>query len=151
MKLAEALIRRSDLQRKQEHLCARVLLNVKVQDGEAPSENPNALLKEMDAVHDELTRLVKSINVTNVMSHLKSGMSLSDAIVERDLLLKTRNHLSKIAAEASELQHRYANTEIKTVTLIAVAVLQKKNDALSKQHRELDTLLQEANWLTEIV
>lgn len=150
MKLAEALMKRSDLQRKQEQISARILLNVKVQEGESPSEDPNDLLKELHEVHEALKELVKRINRTNVLSLLDDDRTLSDAIVERDLLLKTRNHLSKIASEASEKQHRYSNAEIKTISLVDVASLRKQIDQMSKEHRILDVKLQEANWLTDL-
>jgi hypothetical protein len=44
MKLAEALLRRADMQKKLASLKSRIAENVKVQDGDTPSENPNELL-----------------------------------------------------------------------------------------------------------
>ena len=48
MKLAEALILRSDLQKRIEQLKNRLRNNVMVQEGDRPSEEPEVLLKEFD-------------------------------------------------------------------------------------------------------
>ena len=44
MKLAEALLLRADMQRKLESLRERIGRNTVTQEGEKPSEDPNALL-----------------------------------------------------------------------------------------------------------
>ena len=49
MKLAEALILRADIQKRIEQLKSRLADNAKVQEGEKPSEEPKALLAELDA------------------------------------------------------------------------------------------------------
>ena len=54
MKLAEALLIRSDLQKKLFQLKARIANNVKVQDGDSPNEDPNALIIEANQVITEL-------------------------------------------------------------------------------------------------
>ena len=47
MKLAEALIRRSDIQKRIEQLRARLVMNALVQEGDQPAENPQELLAEL--------------------------------------------------------------------------------------------------------
>ncbi|KCW30188.1 DIP1984 family protein, partial [Acinetobacter baumannii] len=47
MKLAEALLLRSDQQKKIISLKQRINANVLVQDGDQPSEDPNELLKQV--------------------------------------------------------------------------------------------------------
>ena len=49
MKLAEALAIRKDTQKRIEQLKSRVLNNVRVQEGDMPSEEPKELMKEMGA------------------------------------------------------------------------------------------------------
>ena len=46
MKLAEALMERSDLKTRIEQLAARLNENAKVQEGDEPAENPAELLDE---------------------------------------------------------------------------------------------------------
>ena len=44
MKLAESLLIRSDMQKKLAQLQGRINANIKVQEGDTPSEDPNALM-----------------------------------------------------------------------------------------------------------
>ena len=50
MKLAEALIARADYQKRNEQLKRRISLNLKIQEGELPAEDPNAMLAELIAI-----------------------------------------------------------------------------------------------------
>ena len=59
MKLAEALLLRSDLQTKLASLQQRINSNVLIQEGDQPSEDPNALIKEAFAVNSELHALIQ--------------------------------------------------------------------------------------------
>ena len=55
MKLAEALQLRGDLQKRLEQLTSRLYNNATVQEGEAPAEDPAALLEEyLDRCQEEL-------------------------------------------------------------------------------------------------
>lgn len=54
MKLAQALILRSDTQKRIEQLKVRLLSNAKTQENESPSEDPKLLLKELDKLTSEL-------------------------------------------------------------------------------------------------
>ena len=65
MKLASALSERADLQRRLSELTSRLNNNAKVQEGEEPAENPQELLKEMDAMLERLEWLMTRINLTN--------------------------------------------------------------------------------------
>ena len=47
MKLAEALLIRSDMQKKLAQIKGRIRSNVKVQEGDTPNEDPNALMIEV--------------------------------------------------------------------------------------------------------
>ena len=50
MKLAEALLLRADLQKRIEQIESRLLRNAKVQEGETPAEDPQALLARRDCL-----------------------------------------------------------------------------------------------------
>ena len=65
MKLAEALIMRSDCQKRIAQLKSRLLANARVQENEAPAERPEDLIKELELVSEQLVDLVKRINRTN--------------------------------------------------------------------------------------
>lgn len=151
MKLAEALILRADLQKRAAQLEERLLGNLLVQEGEAPSENPNALLKEWEEVNRALTALLPLIHRTNLQTLLPNGETLTDAIVHRDSLDRQMNLLRRAAKGASERFNRYSSSELKMVPTVQAGELQKRADDLARQRRELDTLIQQTNWLTDLL
>ena len=62
MKLAEALVLRSDTKKRLEQLRARFNSSALVQEGEAPPEDPQQLLSELEVMIREFERLVIAIN-----------------------------------------------------------------------------------------
>ena len=66
MKLAEALSIRKDLQTRISELTARLVNNVKIQEGDEPAEDPKDLLKELDSCLKQLEEYIYRINVTNM-------------------------------------------------------------------------------------
>ncbi|WP_213973875.1 DIP1984 family protein [Tepidanaerobacter acetatoxydans] len=151
MKLAEALILRSDLQKRIEQLKNRLRNNVMVQEGEKPSEEPGVLLEELDDCLLELTDIIKRINKTNNATKFDKEWTLADALAERDKLWEKRLVLSHITEAASVKQDRYSRTEIKYISVVNVKELQKQIDKLSKEYRELDTKIQGLNWTIDLI
>ena len=150
MKLAQALILRSDTQKRIEQLKVRLLSNAKTQENESPSEDPKLLLKELDKLTSELFRLICSINLTNSSAKF-DGFSLTEMIAKKDALVLKANVLREFATSASQKVDLYSNSEIKILSTVNVAALQKQVDALSKEIRELEMKLQEANWTVDLV
>ena len=150
MKLAEALILRSDLQKRIEQLRVRLNNNAKVQENDEPSENPEELLNELDSNINQLKVLIKQINKTNCVT-VSNGQTLADLIAERDTLTLKSNILRGFLNIAGQKVNLYSTTEIKIMSTVDVPALQKELDLLSKKIRETDTELQQANWLTELI
>jgi len=150
MKLAQALILRADTQKRLEQLKGRLLDNAKMQENERPSEDPKLLLKELDRLSDELFRLVLAINLTNSSAKFE-GASLTEMIAKKDTLSQKASVLREFAKSASQKVDLYSNSEIKILSSVDVAMLQKQIDELSKEIRELDMKLQEANWQVDLV
>lgn len=150
MKLAEALILRSDLQKRIEQLRVRLNNNAKVQENDEPSENPEELLNELDNNINQLKILIKQINRTNCVT-VSSGQTLANLIAERDTLTLKSNILRGFLNIAGQKVNLYSTTEIKIMSTVDVPALQKELDLLSKKIRETDTELQQANWLTELI
>lgn len=151
MKLAEALILRSDLQKRIEQLRVRLSRNVKVQEGDTPAEDPDEILNELDQTLTQLETIIRKINHTNANTPFADGMKLSDALAKRDLLGKRRDILSEAVNLASIKQDRYSKSEVKFFSTINVSQVQKEIDRLSKEYRELDTRIQELNWKTDVM
>lgn len=150
MKLASALVERSDLQRKISELSNRLNTNAKVQDGEEPAEKPEELLEELDSVMTRLEELVTKINLTN-SSVVVEGKTLTKWLAKRDCLKQRIGLLRGFLNSASEKIDRYSRAEIKIVSTVNVKALQKDVDALSKTLRETDEKIQEINWTTELL
>lgn len=150
MKLAEALIHRADLMKKISTIKERIRMNLLVQEGEKPSEDPKVLLRSFHASMDELTRLISAINHTNAITKFDEKRTLSDAIAERDSLLKKSNTYAAFASESVPSFDRYSTSEIKKIAVLDAKALNKESDRYSKMYRELDLKLQEKNWQTEL-
>lgn len=150
MKLAEALILRSDCQKRIEQLKIRIQNNIIVQEGDSPSEDPIVLIRLLKDTQKELEILIKRINRTNNNTQFEENKTLADVLVERDLLLERRNILANIATIASQREDRYSNSEIRKVSVINVSAIQNEVDNLSKEYRELDTRIQEKNWTVDL-
>ena len=151
MKLAEALVLRADTQKRLEQLKFRLVRSAKVQEGDEPAENPARLLAELEEVARQLVDLIRRINRTNSNATLPDGATLSDALATRDVLLKRRGVYAELANAAAIGQERYSRSEVKFKSTVSVSEIQSQVDALSKEYREIDSRLQEANWAIELV
>lgn len=150
MKLAEALILRADTRKRLEMAKARLLRVVKVQEGDKPAEDPAALLTEIDTLVSSHTALIKRINRTNVVARLDDGRTLAEAIADRDGLRLRHSTITEAIDQAVIRQDRMTKGEIRFATTVNVAALQRQADDLAKDHRELDTKIQAANWTVEL-
>lgn len=151
MRLAEALILRADAQKRLDQLKQRLLRNAKVQEGDAPAENPVDLIAEVDRVATDLTRLIQQINRTNAASALTDGTTVSDALARRDVLARLHAVYRDLAATATVDQTRYSRSEVKFVSTVDVAATQRRADDLARQHRELDAAIQATNWSLDLL
>lgn len=149
MKLAEALSLRKDCQKKIEQLRMRIINNVKVQEGDEPSENPEELMKELDSCLKQLQSLIFRINVTN-MKTVNNGKTLTELLADRDVLSKRVQTLREIFDNASSGQDRYSHSEIRIVTTIDVKALRRQIDQLSADLRVLDIEIQSLNFTVEV-
>jgi len=151
MKLAEALMLRKDYQVKIDKLETRILDNIKIQEGEEVSENPDELLKELSETLDKLNIVIQQINHTNNITMLNEQVTLSNALSERDSISRKRGILEHLVRSASIKQSRVSRSEIKFITTVDVKKLQKEIDDLSKEYRVIDTKIQGHNWLVDLV
>ena len=150
MKLASALTERADLQKRISELSTRLNNNAKVQEGETPSEDPGELMDELDKDLKRLEELMARINRTN--NATKAGeKTLTDLIAKRDCLKQRISILRDFLNRSSEKVSRYTKTEIRILSTVSVAELQKEVDRCSKELRETDETIQSLNWTTELL
>jgi len=151
MKLATALSERSDIQKRLAQLQVRLNNNAKVQQGDQPSENPAELLKELDSLIKREEELVSKINLTNSLTKIENGVTITELLAKRDTLKTKLSILREFLDNASAKANRYSRTEIVMESTVVVSEQQKKLDKLSKQFRELDEQIQQLNWTTELL
>ncbi len=150
MKLAEALSERKAIKAKMEDLKQRIYRNAQAQEGEAPTEHPEALLLELREATERFSSLCARISVTNAAAGLPNGEKLASAILRKDMLRYLHMVCSNLADKATPAPDRYSRREIRTVPAVDIAQLRKQVDALGKEHRLLDLEVQAANWLHEL-
>lgn len=151
MRVAEALILRADYQKRIEQLRLRLNQNAKVQEGDKPAEDPQALLAEIERVSADLLVLIQRINRTNAATELADGLTVADAIAVRDIL-RLRNGIYKSAAQAALIQQdRYSKSEVRFESTVDVGALQQQADDTAREIRDLDTRIQELNWKTDLL
>ncbi|RZG86053.1 septicolysin [Acinetobacter sp. WCHAc060033] len=151
MKLAEALLTRSDQQKKLASLKQRINANVLVQDGDEPSEDPNDLLKQVFALTQESQKLVLAIHMTNATAELADGRSLLALLTQRDELVERHKILTSAISNTNREPDRYSSREIKWHKVITVSSLQKQADDISAKLRDLNVLIQATNWQIDLL
>ena len=133
---------RADLQRRLEQLKQRLVKNARIQEGDEPEEDPAELQSEFEKI--------QRINRTNAASAFGSG-TLADSLAERDVLKIRYNAYRELANAASTAQGRTTRSEVKFISTVSVSATQRKADDLARDYRELDTRIQEADWLTTLL
>ncbi len=149
MKLAEALQARSDLKKQLNQLEYRMSNNALVQEGEQPNEKPSELFKQYNDGLKQLEELIIRINLTNSRAKVE-GVTLTELIARRDILKQKIDAYRSVLSTASSNTSRATRTEIKVLSTINVESFQKDVDRMSKELRELDNKIQEANWKIEL-
>lgn len=150
MKIAEALSLRAELQKRIAQLRQRLVDNAKVQEGDTNIEDSSCLLVELENCIQQYQEIIARINLTNATIKL-DGISLTEMIAKKDAQSLKVSVLRELLSAAREKINRYSNTEIRIISTVDIADLQKEVDRNSKELRELDCQLQQANWLNELI
>ena len=146
MKLAEALLLRSDLIKKIEHIQNRIRPVLIVSDDKKPQEDPTKLIAELRTAIQDLEILVIRINKTNNEININGEGSLMEALAKRDSLKMLSEKLRNIRYAAQIDNSGDANLK----TTIDIKKLQTEMDQTGRAFREIDSKIQELNWLTEL-
>jgi hypothetical protein len=149
MKLGELLALRADLQKRMHQVQKRLLDNATLQEGDAPTVDPAALLNQYRDLAGEHEAIVLRINRTNVAARTTvrgETLTLCDAVLRRGRLARHAGVLRDLIDRAMPERNRFLRTEIKHVPAFDVPAVIAQADALSREHRELDTRIQQTNW-----
>ncbi len=150
MKLAEALNLRADIAKRINQLSVRLQNNALVQEGEQPAEQPVDLLKELDELILQQEELISRINLTNAKT-VSEGKAITELIAHKDALRSKIDVLREFLDAASRNVSRAMRSEIKILSTVDVAAMQKTVDGLEKDFRETDVKIQTLNWNTELL
>jgi hypothetical protein len=152
MKLAEALLRRADAQKRVHELRERLVRSARIQEGDTAPEDPRELMAELTRTVAELTGLLKAINRTNAQTRFDETRTLTDALAERDSLALEHSVLVVLIAEAAGQNVRYhmSGSNIRYFRTINVGEVQQRADDLARQRRDLDARIQELNWTVDL-
>ena len=151
MKIAEALLLRADMQKKIASLRERIGKNAVVQDGDKPHEDPKKLMAEAFGTIKEFEALVVRINQSNANTKLPDGRSITQAIAHREAMVSQHSLLHHTIQHSQKDPDRYSRSEIKWVATFDVQSLQKQTEDVGKKIRELNVMIQETNWKTDLV
>ena len=150
MKLAEALIQRVDVQKRLREMERRLERIATAQEGDTPAEDPAELLTMINQLYSELETLICRINRSN-NNITEQGESLADLLAKRDLLQKKQSTLRSIAQAGTVTQSRHSSREVRFISTVPVAQLQRQADDCAQQFRQLDTRIQCLNWTHELI
>ena len=150
MLLAEALNERADTQSRLSDLRQRLGDNARVQEGERPAEDPQALLYQAIDATERIRTLIVAINLTNTKTALPNGVTVTAALARRDALGQQIRVITEAASRASGGAARRGRSELREVALLDVAALRGEADRLAIERRDLDATLQQVNWSTDL-
>lgn len=151
MKLAEALLLRSDLQTKLASLQQRINNNILIQEGDSASEDANALIQEAFAVNTELHQLIERIHYTNAQAQTIHGRALLNVLNQRDQLTQQHRIVQQAIDSSRRENGRYSSSEIRWVKTISVADFQQQADKISQQLRQNNLEIQASNWQVDLI
>lgn len=137
MKLAEALLLRSDLMKKVETLLHRIKPVLIVAEGDLPQEDPKVLLAQLRKVVQDIESLVVRINRTNNSTHIEGEGTLMEALAKRDSLKMLSEKLRIVRDEAG--LHYTRTRDYKLVNTVSIKDLQIEMDQTGRAFREIDT------------
>ena len=153
MLLAEALIYRKELKSQLDYTGKRLQIVAAVREGRTPSEDPQALLAQFDEQLAEYRQLITAVHKTNLTARVADGQTLTEAIVQRDMLDEKIALLRRIDEWVSErtTRARYGDDEIPYVAAVDTGAISREVAEMSKSRRQLDVQIQRANWQHELV
>lgn len=145
MKLAEGLLMRADLKKKIEHIEARIRPVLIVLEGKLPQEDPVKLLAQLRKTIQDFETIVIRINKTNNQTIIEGEGPLMEALAKRDSLKLLAEKL-RVIRQSAQLQNSGYNVK----ATVDINSLQVEIDQTGRAFREIDSKIQEINWLTEL-
>lgn len=156
MKLAEALMRRADLNREYQEIVNRISSNATHEEDDAPEENMNALWYELNTNVTQQQALILNIQRTNLGTDVEfegQTYSLMDLILLRDAILKEytgKSHSLIRGGRSRGYFQRASRDDIKFVPTLDQSVVRENLNTLAALRRRVDAAIQQTNWNTDL-
>ena len=131
--------------KKIEHLQNRIRPVLIVTRDQVPQEDPIKLLALLRKAIKDLEDIIVRINKTNNETYIGEEGRLMEALAKRDSL-KLLSEKLRYVRQAAQINNGYSS-QIATVDIKA---LQIEIDQTGRAFREIDSKIQETNWLTEL-
>lgn len=150
MKLAEALLLRRDLEAKLNSLKQDTLTNALIQEGDILDISMDELIQDYQKENEEFSQLVVKINQRNATATLyESDKLIVEALEERESLRRLHKFFTDTIETANDIR-RFGRNEIRMVRTVDTKELTRKMNDVSKKLRELDSKIQQTNWLVDL-
>ncbi len=147
MKLAEALLLRSDFQKKIAQLTSRLQPIMLVKSSQEPQEDPSKLLAQLRKTIIDLEEIIIRINKTNIHTKMPDDRTLMEGLAERDSL-KTLVEQLRVLRQSAQV-NIHSSYDLKNT--IKLKDIQSELDQTGRKFRELDTEIQGLNWTIELM
>lgn len=124
---------------------------IKIQEGDTPSETPEAVVDKIDKTLGEFQRLVYLINMTNATTVTDDGRNITALLAERDTLGQKVEAMNDALCTITEKEPRYSRSEIKYVRTVDVGEFRRLYDKSASALRQLDLRIQGLGFTTDLV
>lgn len=142
MKIAEAMVKRSDLKKRINRAASRVSNTAIIAAGDDGSDH-KAALAEWHSINNQIEQLSIKLMAANQKAKLENGMTISTALAKRDSLTRLVEFIESIRVSVPSRDSGYASVyNVKAARLLL--------DQTTKERSELDMMLQKANWSNEL-
>ena len=112
----------------------------------------SCMFAEYWATTDKLEKMQRDIQDINAKSPYEpegSSMTMSHALVRREILRKQVQTLTAILASATQ-NSRYSTKDIKRVPALDVQSLREKVNSAKKESQQMDIQIQKRNWVIDV-
>jgi hypothetical protein len=154
MKLAEALLNRKSLLEKINNFSATIEPSLHHEDGEVQDADYNVLITEFQDAVAEYIDLVIRINLTNNATLIEFNgvkMFIMRAIALKESFTLTKNLFTNLGYRRQPKKAVYGQTTVDIIHDVPQSHIKNELNRGEKSIRELDVIIQTANWSTELL
>ena len=95
--------------------------------------------------NDRLEQMQRQIQDINVKTSYDPSMTMSHALIRRELLRKQIQTMTSVLQSATA-NVRYSTKDIRRIAVIDVPALKEKLSQIKKQSQQMDVNMQKRNW-----